>query len=169
MFARHSSPWHLVCPELLSATSTEKSTQKLKSADHPWRKVWVKSGSVQSTQRQGPESGLCYEGQEEGAVSERAYPAGLEVMAPFALPQTSHMCFRHILHLSLAACPLCKMEVLPHSASSGSCKRWSICNLQGLSGLLVQVTLNTSAWSTPSLGPLLGISTREEAQGEKKP
>lgn len=103
MFGRRSSPWHLVCPELLSATSTKKSTQKLKSSDHPWRRVWVKSGSVPGTQSQGPESGLCYEGWEEGPVLERAYPADLEVMAPSALPQTSHMCFRHILHFSLAA------------------------------------------------------------------
>lgn len=68
----------------------------------------MKSGSVQSTQSQGPESGLCYEGQEKGPASERAYPAGWEVMALFALPRTSHMCFRHILQFSLAARPLHK-------------------------------------------------------------
>lgn len=123
MFGRHSSPWHLVCPELLSATSTEKSTQELKSSDHPWRKVWVKSRSARRTQSQGSESGLCCEGWEEEPVSGRAYSAGLEVMAPFAVPQTSHVYFRCILQLSLPAGPLCKMEVLPYSASSGSCKR----------------------------------------------
>lgn len=53
-------------------------------------------------------------------MSERTYPAGLEVMTPSALPQTSHMCFKHILQLSLAACV--RWKVLPYSVSPESCK-----------------------------------------------
>lgn len=156
MFGRNSSPCHLVCSERLSTTSTEKFTPKPRSSDHPWRKVWVKSGSVQRPQSHGPESGFCYEGWEEGPVSERTYPAGLEVLSPFALTQISHMCFKHILQLPSAACV--RWTVFPYSVSPESCK--------GLSQSLIQVTLKSQLkanciWD-PYLVSVLGRSPHKK-------
>lgn len=146
MFGRNSSPWHLVCPELLSTTGTEKFTPKPRSSDHPWRKVWVKSGSVQRTQSHGPESAFRYE--------------GWEVMTPFALPQTSHMCFKHILQLSLAACV--RWKVLPYSVSPESCKTWSIPICRGshsrLSKQLKKLQLKANHLWDPYLVSVLGRS-----------
>lgn len=149
MFGRNSPPWHLHCSELLSTTGTGKFTPKPKSFSHPGRKVWVKSGSVQS---RGPESGFCYEGWEEGPVAERTYPAGLEVMTPFALPQTSHMCFKHTLQLSLAACGRCCLTLSHQRAVkhglfqfSGALKVTYPSNFKNFS--LKQTIFGTPTWS----------------------
>lgn len=58
MFGRHSSAWHLVCPQLLSVTSTEKPTQKFKSSDYHWRRVWVSTGQCRAPRAKG----LCQKG-----------------------------------------------------------------------------------------------------------